>query len=277
MLENVMIGLGHEAQGMMCRMHLAGLTVAAWSGGTYFGSGMKTFATLPELMQAVATPRVVWLAPSVDAPLTLALLDSALAAGDVVVDCAPAHYRKTQERGRLFAQRQIMLVDAGIAGGDDQYGYALTLGGDVQAIERIKPGLEAIAPQRWLNCGPSGSGHFVRRMQSLMEGGAAQVWTNSLSALKRQEAIRVDLQAMAQLWQQGGPLYGSEQAFAVEFLNDSNVLQRIAANDPEDIAKLRQEMTPALNLALAVHYAGQGMSLFQRQIVAMMGGIPPRS
>ncbi|MGH8750715.1 MAG: NAD(P)-binding domain-containing protein [Burkholderiales bacterium] len=268
------IGWGREAQGVAQRLRAAGLKVAAWNPGA--PSDIKTYATLPELFQAIAPPRVVWFAPAVDSALTLALLQPLLNAGDMIVDCAPAHYRAVRERAQMLAEKKHSLVDAGIAGGDEEYGYALTLGGDAQVIEKIKPALEAISPKRWLHCGPSGSGHFVKQIQDLMQGGAAQAWAGGLAALKKTEAISVDLRALAQIWQNGGAQYGNAQALAAEFLHDANVLQRIVANNPGETAKLQREMTPALNLALSVHYAGQGMSLFQSQIAAMLGGIPPR-
>ena len=276
MPENAVIGLSGEAQGMVSRLRSAGLAVAAWDAGAHFEPGVKTFATLPELMQAVAMPRAIWLVPVGDSRLTLALLQPLLGSGDIIVDCGPAHYRAAQDRARMLAGKEIFLVDAGMAGGDEENGYALTLGGEAQAIEQIKPGLEAIAPGRWLHCGPSGSGYFVRQMQSLMQVGMTQAWTSGLATLKKNEAISVDLQAMAQIWQGNCSLYGGAQALALEFLNDANVPARIATGNPQELAVLRQELAPALNLALAVHYAGQGMSLFQRQIAAMLGGIPPR-
>lgn len=276
MLENAVIGLGAEAQGMASRLRTAGLAVAAWDAGAHFEPGVKTFADLPELIQAVAVPRVVWLALTVDSRFTLALLQTLLGAGDIIVDCVCAHHRSAQDRARMLAGKGMFLVDAGIAGVDAQRGYALMVGGETQAIEEIRPCLEAIAPGRWLHCGPSGSGYFVRQMQSLMQGGIAQAWSNGLATLKKNEAIGVDLQAMAQIWQGNGSLNGGAQALALEFLNDANVLAQMATGNPQELAKLRQELTPALNLALEVHYAAQGMSLFQHQIAAMLGGIPPR-
>ena len=201
-------------------------------------------------------------------------LKSLLEAEDIVVDSGITHYQATVRRAKLLAEQGIKLIDAGISGGGTL--YALMLGGEAQAIEKLKPCLEAISPGRWLHCGPSGSGHFVEQAHQYIEQSVAQTLLQSLAAVKKSGSFAVELPAMAQIWQLGGAYQAGVQELVLGFLNETNVLPRIASHNPQELAILRQQMTPALNLALALHYAGQGSSLFQQQIAAMLGAATQR-
>lgn len=215
----------------------------------------------------MSNPRWIWLMPGADAcfePLKLLL-----EAEDIVVDSAITHYQATVRRAKQLAERGIKLIDAGISGSGTL--YALMLGGEAQAIEKLKPCLQAISPGRWLHCGPSGSGHFVEQVHQSVEQSVAQTLLQSLAAVKKGGSFAVDLPAMAQIWQLGGASQAGVQELVLGFLNETNVLPRIASNNPQELAALHQQMTPALNLALALHYAGQGSSLFRQQITAMLG------
>jgi len=192
-----------------------------------------------------------------------------LEAEDIVVDSAITDYQAAMRHARLLAERGINLIDAGVSGCGTH--YALMLGGEAHAIEKLKPCLEAISPGRWLHCGPSGSGHFVKQAHQYIEQSVAQTLMQSLAAIKKSGSFDVDLPAMAQIWLLGGAYHAGLQDLALGFLKETNILPRIASNNPQELEILRQQMTPALNLALALHYAGQGSNLFQQQIVTMLG------
>ena len=258
---------------MARRMRASGLNLAGHDPDSAaclrFAEACKIQAccTVEELISSVSTPRRVWLMPGASA--CFELLKPLLEAGDIVVDCVVTHYQATVRRAKLLAEQGIKLIDAGVSGSGAH--YALMLGGEAQAIEELKPCLEALSPGRWLHCGPSGSGHFVEQVHQHIEQSVAQTLTQSLAAVKKSGSFAVDLPAMTQIWQRGGDVHNSVQELVLGFLNETNVLPRIASNNPQELATLHQQLTPAINLALALHYAGQGASLFQQQIAAMLG------
>ena len=77
------------------------------------------------------------------------------------------------------------------------------VGGDDEAVGRLTPVLEALAPGRrrrrahsrphgrpapeeqgWLHCGPSGAGHFVKMVHNGIEYGLMQAYAEGLNVLK---------------------------------------------------------------------------------------------
>ena len=78
------------------------------------------------------------------------------------------------------------------------------VGGDDEAVARLAPVLEALAPgveaapadaaaatgdptpeeQGWLHCGPSGAGHFVKMVHNGIEYGLMQAYSEGLNVLK---------------------------------------------------------------------------------------------
>ena len=273
MQEVSVIGLSGDGERMARRMQASGLNLAGYDRDSAVclrfaeACAIQPCRTLEELISSVSTPRMIWLMQSADS--CFEQLKPLLEAADIVADCAVTHYRATVRRAKLLAERGIKLIDAGVSGSGEH--YALMLGGEAQAIEELKPCLEAISPGRWLHCGPSGSGHFVEQVHQHIEQSVAQTLAQSLAAVKKSGSFAVDLPAMAQIWQRGSAVHASMQELVLGFLNETNVLHRITSDNPQELATLCQQLTPALNLALAMHYSAQGASLFQQQIAAMLG------
>lgn len=273
MQEVAVIGLSGDGERMAHRMRASGLNLAAHDPDSATcirfaeACAIQACRTLEELTSSVSNPRRVWLMQGADS--CFEQLEPLLETGDIVVDCAVTHYQTAVRRAKLLAERGIRLIDAGVSGSGEH--YALMLGGEAQAIEQLKPCLQAISPGRWLHCGPSGSGHFVEQVHQHIEQSVAQTLTQSLAAVKKSGSFAVDLPAMAQIWQRGSAVHAGMQELVLGFLNETDVLSRITSNNPKELATLYQQLTPALNLALALHYAGQGSNLFQQQIAVMLG------
>ena len=97
----------------------------------------------------------------------LLLMSERLSAGDVLVDGGNSNYKDTMRRAALLAARGIDLVDCGTSGGiwGLAEGYSLMVGGRPEAVARLRPALETLAPaadRGWACVGPPGSGHFVK-------------------------------------------------------------------------------------------------------------------
>jgi 6-phosphogluconate dehydrogenase len=272
--EVAVIGLSGEGERMARSLFASGLKLAGYDPDSATGvrfaetCAIQLCHTLKELISSISIPRKIWLMKEGGSCLTQ--LEPLLEAGDSVVNCVVTHYKDTVRSAKLLDERDIKVIDAGVSGNGAH--YALMLGGEMSGIEKFKPCLEAISPGRWLHCGPCGSGHFVEQLRQHIEQSTAQILTQSLGAVKKSGSFAVDLPAMMQIWQRGGNAYQAEvQELVLGFLNEANVLQRIASNNAQDLASLHRQMTPALNLALALHYACSGASLFQQQIAAMLG------
>jgi len=256
--------------GLMCA---SGLDLAAYDSDVAASVAFsKTCAihacrTLEELVSSVCNPRRLWIMPG--AAACFERLEPLLEADDIVVDCAVIHYKNTVRRSTELAERHITLIDAGVCGNGVH--HALMLGGEAQALDMLKPCLEAISPQRWLHCGPSGSGHFLEQVHKHIQHSVSQTVNQSLAVIRNIGSLSFNLDAMARIWQMAVADQTAIQGLVVDFLNETGVLSRIRSGNAQELAGLQQQMTPALNLALALHYADLGSRLFQQQISAALG------
>src|ERR1700745_47075 len=127
-----------------------------------------------------------------------------LAAGDTIVDGGNSYYVDDLRRQAELRDRKIPYVGAGGGGvwGRERC-HCLRGGGDDEAVERLVPVLEALAPgpgeaprtpgrtgkhapeeQGWLQCGPTDTGHFVKRVHNGIEYGLMQAYAEGLNVLK---------------------------------------------------------------------------------------------
>lgn len=84
--------------------------------------------------------------------------------GSVVVDMSTISPAVTRDLAAKLADRGVTMIDAPISGGE-QGAIAGTLsimcGGDAEALERVRPVLEAMG-RKITHCGPSGAGQTVK-------------------------------------------------------------------------------------------------------------------
>src|SRR5207237_9214163 len=128
------------------------------------------------------TPRSVWLmVPAGVVDGILEELAPHLAEADTIVDGGNSYYVDDLRRQAELRDKKIHYVDVGVSGGvwGRERGYCLMVGGDDEAVGRLTPVLEALAPgvdaavrtpgrkgdaspeeQGWRHCGPPGAGHF---------------------------------------------------------------------------------------------------------------------
>jgi 6-phosphogluconate dehydrogenase len=206
----------------------------------------STASTLEELVQQLDAPRSVWLmVPAGIVDSVVSELAPHLQEGDTIVDGGNSYYVDDLRRQGELRDRGIHYVDVGVSGGvfGLHRGYCLMAGGDDEAVERLRPVLEALAPgvgaaertpgrdgdpapeeQGWLHCGPTGSGHFVKMVHNGIEYGLMQAYAEGLNVMKHanvglhmQETdaetsplrdpdhykYELDVAAIAELWRRG--------------------------------------------------------------------------
>jgi 3-hydroxyisobutyrate dehydrogenase len=102
--------------------------------------------------------------------------------GAVVVDMSSSSPVGTRELGRRLAEQQIGLVDAPVSGGvprAEAGTLTLMVGGDDDAVERVRPVLEVLG-ERLFRTGPLGSGHAMKALNNLVGGTTYAVVTEAL-------------------------------------------------------------------------------------------------
>jgi 6-phosphogluconate dehydrogenase len=166
----------------------------------------RTATSLEELVQQLDPPRSVWLMiPAGIVESLVADLAPHLGEGDTIIDGGNSYYVDDLRRSRELRGRNIHYVDVGTSGGvwGRKRGYCMMVGGDNEAVGRLAPVLDALAPgvdaaartpgregdpapeeHGWLHCGPSGAGHFVKMVHNGIEYGLMQAYAEGLNVLK---------------------------------------------------------------------------------------------
>ena len=210
-----MVGLGRMGASMTSRLLLGNHAVVVYdqnpvTTAASAAEGATGVASLEALVSLLAAPRAVWvMVPSGAATEdTIAALSAVLSPGDTIVDGGNSNYKDTIRRGELMAARGITLVDAGTSGGvwGLTEGYALMIGGEVAAVERLRPIFATLAPapdRGWGRVGPSGAGHFTKMIHNGIEYGMMQAYAEGFSILEHKTEMGLDLAQIAELWRHG--------------------------------------------------------------------------
>jgi len=197
-----MVGLGRMGANMTERLRAAGHDLKTFDPNVE----SRTAASLEELVQQLDAPRSVWLmVPAGIVESVVSQLAPHLAEGDTIIDGGNSYYVDDLRRARELGDRKIHYVDVGVSGGvwGLKRGYCMMVGGDDEAVGRLTPVFEALAPgvgsavrtpgregdaapeeQGWLHCGPAGAGHFVKMVHNGIEYGLMQAYAEGLNVLK---------------------------------------------------------------------------------------------
>jgi 6-phosphogluconate dehydrogenase len=135
---------------------------------------------------------------------TVVALGEKLEAGDTIIDGGNSMFKDDVRRAKALESKKINYVDAGTSGGvyGLERGYCMMVGGDDEAVARLAPVLDVLAPgadaaprtpgltgdrtpaeKGWLHCGPSGAGHFVKMVHNGIEYGLMAAYAEGLNIL----------------------------------------------------------------------------------------------
>ncbi|MBB2895164.1 phosphogluconate dehydrogenase (NAD(+)-dependent, decarboxylating) [Pseudomonas sp. AS2.8] len=233
------IGLGRMGGNIARRLMKHGHEVAVYdrSAETVAGLGKEgaiTADSLDDVIAALAQPRAIWVMLPAGAPTeqTIAELADRLAPGDVIIDGGNSYYKDDIRRAKTLAEKGIDYVDVGTSGGvwGLERGYCMMIGGKSEAVERLEPIFEALAPgygsiertrgrnapderaeRGFIFTGPAGSGHFVKMVHNGIEYGLMQAYAEGFDILKMKnsdklpedERFELDLADIAEVWRRG--------------------------------------------------------------------------
>jgi 6-phosphogluconate dehydrogenase len=224
------VGFGRMGGNMVKRLLGRGHEIAVYARRAEVraeaaGLGATPAASLADLVDRLASPRVVWLmipaGSAVDT--TLGELTPLLARGDIVVDGGNSYYRDSVRRAEAARARGIQYVDAGTSGGiwGLTVGYCLMVGGPVEAVRVVEPVFKDLAPEGgYLHVGGSGAGHFVKMIHNGIEYGMLQAYAEGFASM-HDGPYKIDLRAVSALWNHGSVVRSwllelAERAFSAD-------------------------------------------------------------
>lgn len=210
-------GLGRMGYNMALRLARGGHEVFAYNRSpeksqslAAEGPRISVLDSLSDVMTVLPRPRIVWLMLTAGA-VTQKYVDQLtgmLSPGDIIVEGGNSHYQDSMRRAAAARTQQIGFVDVGTSGGiwGLTEGYCLSIGGEKEFADRLRPVFETLAPapdKGWAHMGPSGAGHFTKMVHNGIEYGIMESYAEGFGLLKAAGEFNLDLHKVAETWRFG--------------------------------------------------------------------------
>jgi 6-phosphogluconate dehydrogenase len=234
-----MIGLGRMGGNIVRRLTRGGHQCVVFDQNAtaikaMVGERVTGSADLEQLVGQLDKPRAVWvMLPAGEiTESTVTQLGALLDPGDTVIDGGNSFYKDDVRRAQSLKAKGIHYVDCGTSGGvwGLDRGYCLMIGGDKEAVDRLDPIFNALAPgagdipatpdrkgrdprveRGYMHCGPSGAGRFVKMIHNGIEYGLMQAYAEGFNILRgaagdelpEDQRYQLDLPDIAEVWRRG--------------------------------------------------------------------------
>ena len=258
-----MIGLGKMGANMTRRLLSGGHDLMVFDRNLEAVAAARAYGVIgtesPEDLAAKLTaPRAVWVMVPSGEPTeqTIAHLAEVLDRGDSIIDGGNSNYKDTVRRAAWLAERGLHAVDVGTSGGiwGIEEGYSMTVGGDAEAVSRLGPIFETLAPaadKGWGHVGPSGSGHFVKMVHNGVEYGLMEAYAEGFNLMHHKEEFGLDIRQIAEIWRHGSVVRSWLLNLAVRALADDADLDGVAPY-VQDSGEGRWAVAEAIELGVAI-------------------------
>jgi 6-phosphogluconate dehydrogenase len=262
--------------------------------------GAQGAASLEELVGMLGPPRTVWIMVPAGEPTatTVDRLAELLEPGDAIVDGGNTKWTDDKARAARLRPAGIHYVDVGTSGGvwGLDAGYCMMVGGPAEAVARLAPVLDVLAPPPsaehgpgWRHVGPTGAGHYVKMVHNGIEYGLMQAYAEGFDLLDRSE-YDLDKAGIAHLWMQGSVVRSwlcelAARAFEQEG-DDLAALEPYVEDSGEgrwtvEEAIARDVPTPVIAASLYARFSSRGGGDFAHRMLAALraqfGGHPVRT
>ena len=269
-MEIGMIGLGRMGSNMAQRLIGGGHKVVVYDPvkdavTAVVQQGAVGTASVAELVSKLTTPRAIWLMVPSGKPTesTINELAVLLSTDDIVIDGGNSNYKDSMRRAAALAQKGTLFLDIGTSGGiwGLKEGYCLMVGGSAEAVHRIEPILQTLAPsqrQGYGYVGPSGAGHFVKMVHNGIEYGLMQAYAEGFELMQAKRELNLNLHQIAEIWRYGSVVRSWLLDLAAAALAEDPKLESIQAY-VEDSGEGRWTVQESIDLAVPAPVISQSL------------------
>ena len=289
-MELAIIGLGKMGLNMATRLVRGGHRVVGFARSVETVKeavvlGAEGASSLEDAVSKLNAPRIVWvMVPSGQATDdTINKLEGLLQKGDTVIDGGNSNYKDSVRHAAQLEARGIDFVDCGTSGGiwGLSEGYSLMIGGQVEAVEKMRPIFETLAPaadKGWGRVGPHGAGHFTKMIHNGIEYGMMQAFAEGFSILKAKEEFGLDLAQISEVWQHGSVVRSWLLDLAANALKEDAKLEDIkpwVADSGEGRWTVFESIdldvpAPIITLALQMRFASRDEENFSARMLSAL-------
>ena len=289
-MELAIIGLGKMGLNMATRLVRGGHRVVGFARSVEtvkeaVALGAEGASSLEDAVSKLNAPRIVWvMVPSGQATDdTINKLEGLLQKGDIVIDGGNSNYKDSVRHAAQLEARGIDFVDCGTSGGiwGLSEGYSLMIGGQVEAVEKMRPIFETLAPaadKGWGRVGPHGAGHFTKMIHNGIEYGMMQAFAEGFSILKAKEEFGLDLAQISEVWQHGSVVRSWLLDLAANALKEDSKLDDIkpwVADSGEGRWTVFESIdldvpAPIITLALQMRFASRDEENFSARMLSAL-------
>ena len=253
------------------------------------GHGATGCESLEDLVSKLEAPRAVWVMVPAGKPTddTVEALGGLLEPGDMIIDGGNTRWTDDQRRAAQLEPKGIHYVDVGTSGGvwGIEVGYCMMVGGPDEAVERLAPLLDVLAPPAddehgpgWGHFGPTGAGHYVKMVHNGVEYGMMQAYAEGFSLFDACE-FELDNAKIAHLWMQGSVVRSwlcelAARAFEQEG-NDLAALEPYVEDSGEGRWTVEDSIdkripTPVITTSLFERFSSRGQNAFAARVNAAL-------
>ena len=289
-MELAIIGLGKMGMNMTTRLVRGGHRVIGFARSKEtvqeaIKLGAEGASSLEDAVSKLTAPRIVWvMVPSGQTTDdTINKLEGLLQKGDTVIDGGNSNYKDSVRHAAQLETKGIDFVDCGTSGGiwGLSEGYSLMIGGQVEAVEKMRPIFETLAPaadKGWGRVGPHGAGHFTKMIHNGIEYGMMQAFAEGFSILKAKQEFGLDLAQISEVWQHGSVVRSWLLDLAANALKEDAKLEDIkpwVADSGEGRWTVFESIdldvpAPIITLALQMRFASRDEENFSARMLAAL-------
>lgn len=229
------VGLGNMGGGIAANLASADLLQAVWDPNA---AACARFPDTACGIAAVASCDIVLLAVPGSAQIA-ALFDAGLLegkSGRVLVDLTTSDPKATKQLAERAAAAGVDYLDAGMSGGAagaSSGRLTLMIGGESDALDRVRPALDRIATQIF-HVGPSGAGHTMKLAHNMI---CHTIFLATAEGCRAAERAGIPLDRAVEVLNAGNARsFVSERRFPDHIISGSFDGRSVAGNLAKDLA-----------------------------------------